>query len=470
MDTPVTSARIGFPGPNKPASLTTIARPDISILITILSLKSMVQSLSMYKPSFAMVTEDRGISWDCSDLKTYSFSSKNEDNQNPLQQAHIVANQVATIPNSSPWAQYLWKGSCFAGQLTSLGARQHQRLGQVLRSIYIDQLSLLNKTVDPTTVYFRSTDYPRTKQSAENLLAGMFANQDTEEDTGNDGNSAPSSPPVVDLHYYPTQIDTMFKNSAACPAIHHLEKKVTEGSRVLHRLTKDNIQFKRDLIRIFGVDPVLSDWNPTRPDWAAYMDVVHARICHDLPLQCEPTEDDEVEENVDDGTGAPTRKNCITQEMIERIEDNAEVYAAEMRRDAPGIDNLMRLIAGPLVNDMRQDLEDARQKGPLRFTLFSGHDDTITTVLGVLKSKDIRWPPYASNVLFELWKVPCESIQNGCNSTNDDAYFVRAFYNGEVVEATWCDLSWCPYETFLAHLNSFIPDDIFNECNPKDEF
>ncbi|KAF9975051.1 hypothetical protein BGZ73_001411 [Actinomortierella ambigua] len=361
------------------------------------------------------------------------------------------------------------------GQLTSIGARQHQRLGQVLKAVYIDQLSLLNKTLDPDTVYFRSSDYPRTKQSAESLLRGLFAKPHTNALSEDDNNTLDASlPPVVELHYYPSQIDTFFKNAIACPAIRHLEKKIFSNSKVLQTLIKTNVEFKKDLVRIFGADTTLPDWNPKRADWASFVDVVHARLCHDLPMQCEPGTKPEEDDGPTGGAGTKNKKNpkkdrCVTQQMIERIQDNAEIYAAATRRDGKDMQKLMRLVAGPLVADLRRGLVQARHKGPVRFTLFSGHDDTVTTMLGVLKSKDIRWPPYASNLLFELWKVPCEHTFHGCGSTEDDDYYVRVFYNGAVVDADWCDLNWCPYEKFIDYLDTYIPEDFHAECHAKDE-
>ncbi|KAF9149423.1 Acid phosphatase-like protein 2, partial [Actinomortierella ambigua] len=238
---------------------------------------------------------------------------------------------------------------------------------------------------------------------------------------------------MVKLHFYPSELETFLKNTEACPAIKYLEKKLYGQSKVLQTLAKSNAQFKKDLYQIFGVNTALPEWSLKHPEWAAPMDVVHARLCQDLPQPCEPTSGHKV---ADEDATTENKKhkdpNCVTHAMIERIQDNARIFAAATQRDGEGVHKLMRLVAGPLVSDMRQDLTRARHKGPIRFTLFSAHDDTVTSVLGVLKSKDMRWPPYASNVLFELWKVPCENTHHGCGSTDNDNYFVRVFYNGAV--------------------------------------
>ncbi|KAF9394700.1 hypothetical protein BGZ94_006641, partial [Podila epigama] len=55
----------------------------------------------------------------------------------------------------------------------------------------------------------------------------------------------------------------------------------------------------------------------------------------------------------------------------------------------------------------------------------------------------------ASNMLVELWKL-------------DDKHFVRVIYNGKILDTKsgWCDLGWCPLDTFTAHLDKFHVDDL----------
>jgi hypothetical protein len=63
----------------------------------------------------------------------------------------------------------------------------------------------------------------------------------------------------------------------------------------------------------------------------------------------------------------------------------------------------------------------------------------------------------ASNMLIELWKTP------------HNEYFVRVIYNGAVVQtkSQWCDLEWCPLETFIEYLDRFIVTDVAAMCQRK---
>jgi len=57
-------------------------------------------------------------------------------------------------------------GTCHAGQLTSLGVAQMKSVGEWLRHKYVTQLALLSPNYHPHEVYVRSTDIPRTIDSA----------------------------------------------------------------------------------------------------------------------------------------------------------------------------------------------------------------------------------------------------------------------------------------------------------------
>ena len=84
---------------------------------------------------------------------------------------------VGTEPTSVPAARAYPKlylpgrnvlpGNCMRGQLTSIGAAQHQALGASLRARYVDKLGFLSPQYEASEVYVRATDVPRTQQSAQ---------------------------------------------------------------------------------------------------------------------------------------------------------------------------------------------------------------------------------------------------------------------------------------------------------------
>ncbi|KAF9293960.1 hypothetical protein BGZ88_004640 [Linnemannia elongata] len=369
---------------------------------------------------------DLDLTWECSNSSAYSFTGPGlgSTEKSPYHYANVVAHQVVTIPAGSPFASRLmWKGSCAPGQLTPVGALQHRKLGAALRQIYVDKLNFLPETYDPTTVHIRSTDVWRTKQSAENLMAGLYGVQ---------GKFASSAPPVLQIHTLPVEVDYLTINAGACPRIAQLRAHIEKSSEVLKRLKDDNDDFSKQLTRILGAE---------KP-WSGFMDTVLPRICHNKPLQCR--EDGNV------GSG----NNCITESIANRILDNVAIQTTEMYRDAQGVFDVLRLGMGPLSSDIKENLLAAKADGKVRLSFYSGHDTTILPLLGLFDAEDMRWPAYASNILVELWK------------TLHGEYFVRVLYNQAVLatKSNWCDLEWCPMDGFVAHLDRFIYQDSMAEC------
>ncbi|KAG0075490.1 Acid phosphatase-like protein 2 [Linnemannia elongata] len=66
--------------------------------------------------------------------------------------------------------------------------------------------------------------------------------------------------------------------------------------------------------------------------------------------------------------------------------------------------------------------------------------------------------PRAANLLIELWETPTQKK------------YIRVLYNNRIVvtKSNWCDLSWCPVQTFLEHLDKFLPgEDYLEKCKEQ---
>ncbi|KAF9348135.1 Acid phosphatase-like protein 2 [Mortierella sp. AD094] len=370
---------------------------------------------------------DLDLTWECANTSAYAFTGFGTNQEKaPFQYANVVAHQVISIPPASPFAAtHMWKGSCIPGQLTPVGAMQHRRLGAALRRIYVDELKFLPATLDPETVHIRSTDVWRTKQSAENLMAGLYGVQ---------RHSLASPPPVLQIHILPVDIDYLTMNAGACPRISQLRSGVEKSSEVLKKLREDNIEFNKELVEILGEEK----------SWSGYMDTVLPRICHGMQLQCRQVEGE-------DGN------KCITPQIANRILENVGTQTTEIYRDGKGVFEVLQLGIGPLANDIKQNLLKAKANGKIRFSFYSGHDTTISPLLGMLDAVDQWWPPYASNLLIELWKSP------------RGQYYIRVLYNGAILptKSEWCDLEWCPLDAFIGYIDKFIVEDLTALCKKE---
>ena len=211
-------------------------------------------------------------------------------------------------------------------------------------------------------------DVWRTKQSAENLMAGLYGVQ---------GKSASSAPPVLQIHTLPTEVDYLTLNAGACPRISQLRANIENSSEVLKRLKDENNDFSKQLARILGAE---------KP-WSGFMDTVLPRICHNKPLQCRK----------DGNVGS--ENNCITESIANRILDIVAIQTTEMYRDAQGVFDVLRLGMGPLSSDIKENLLAAKAHGKVRLSFYSGHDTTVLPLLGLFDAEDMRWPPYVSTLV-----------------------------------------------------------------------
>ncbi|KAF8951393.1 hypothetical protein CPC16_009754 [Podila verticillata] len=360
---------------------------------------------------------DADVTWDCDDLGSYIYTSSNNhlDPQNSLKQSFAVARQIIVSPRKSPFARYSWKGSCTPGQLTPLGAQQHRTLGGILRDIYVDRWKFLPADFDPSTLYVRSTDVWRTQQSAESLITGLYGPQVAE-----------GRPPFFQMEVVPSAVEYMTINADLCPKAKDLEQVIKKkfSYKQVQNYTRGYLSEVR---QIMGSD-------------ASLQDSVLPRLCHEMEPYCQE--------------GQPDR--CTTPAMGDLISSKKALDTAALYRDAPESREFLRLGMGPLAKDILDNFVTASPLVP-QFKLYSGHDNTLAPLLGLLESTDMRWPPYASNLIFELWTAPSSER------------FVRIFQNGNLMKTTtnWCNLEWCAMSQFTANMEKYIPGDVLEECETE---
>ncbi|KAF9384989.1 hypothetical protein CPB97_005211 [Podila verticillata] len=367
-------------------------------------------------PTVALVA-DANVTWDCDDLGSYIYTSSDNhlDPQNPIRHTFAVARQIIASPRKSPFARYNWKGSCTPGQLTPLGAQQHRTLGGILRDIYVDRWKFLPADFDPATIYVRSTDFWRTQQSAESLITGLYEPQ-----------VAKGRPPLFQMEVVPSAVEYMTINTDLCPRAKELEQVIME-SFSYKQVQNHTEGYVHEVSQIMEPDAFL-------------LDTVLPRLCHKLEPYCEE--------------GQPNR--CTTPAMGDLILSKTALDTAALYRDVPESREFLRLGMGPLAKDILDNFVTASRRTP-QFKLYSGHDTTIAPLLGLLESTDMRWPPYASNLIFELWTAP------------SGERFVRIFQNGNLMKTTtnWCNLEWCAMSQFTANMEKYIPRDVLEECETE---
>ncbi|KAI8323977.1 phosphoglycerate mutase-like protein [Martensiomyces pterosporus] len=333
-----------------------------------------------------------------------------------------VARYSIEISDDLPYADRFWKGNCEVGQLTDLGSESMARLGQAIRSIYIDRLGFMSQESWPQEIYWRADYYWRTMQSGRAVLVGL----------GDD-----KAHPEVTMHVRPQSMETYINNGSNCP---QLAKAFTAAytQKDYFAYAAQIAGFQNRTLNIYQ--------EASSPTWKMMMNTVNdylwLSVCHDKPFACSST----------NATDCLSAQDAFTAyEIVSKQSQIIQAYPA-----------VPRLFAGPFLGELRKSIAAAlaptSESSTCRpkFELHSAHDATIYYLLSLLKKDDMsKWPVYASNLIFETWK-------NNQNNT----YVVRLIYNGDVVTASkdsGIDWSAVPLEAFYKLFDANTPD-LATEC------
>jgi len=320
----------------------------------------------------------------------------------------------------------LREGHCAPGQLTPRGFAQHVALGRhlghafapLLRAVGIDHRSNLSHP----KVYVRSTDYTRTQMSAAALLFGMLP--------------APLRPPLA----LPTKIVTRadeeneVMHGVGLTSSSKIGGQDGGGERVrlgrcarAAELTRaqlaawhDEKEARDSLVELFGAEVrgVAS---------TAVADALYAQACHKMRPPCAA--------KLDAGGGRDAGKaragGCVPPALAQaffRMGDDS--YCAKYNGLLGGL-QASQLAMQPLLLEIISRLKAAQaQAGTAeRLVVLSGHDTVVAQLLaalgGMADAHHCRWPPYASRLVFELWRPTPPAPKR--------APSIRVLFNGAVV-------------------------------------
>ncbi|KAI3657019.1 hypothetical protein MP638_007291 [Amoeboaphelidium occidentale] len=312
-------------------------------------------------------------------------------------------------------------GQCFFGQLTDKGRETLFQVGKSFRWLYVDTLKFLPQKMsheNQNTFYFRTTDYPRTLESLHHLIGGLYPYR-THRD--------PKYSPVVHTRWL--NEETLFAQGS-CKKWRRL---VNDFASEYRRQNKDHIESMRAKHK-----NMLNDM--AKPNLHALYDTFIAVHAH--------------------GIGLPS---SISESDLKALETHAQSTWFEVYRKSQ---EAVRLSIGRFVAEMKRTLESATSPSPqgnnLKLAIYSGHDSTIAPLLGAFQINDGRWPPFASNVVIELFE-----------DSNDRENYVRMKYNGSIVHVPFCqnddlhhkkDKSLCRLKVFFDLMEQSIPKDFEKEC------
>lgn len=331
----------------------------------------------------------------------------------------VESRQIKQIHPDFRWQNSFPKSTkCAAGQLTSRGFQQMINLGKTLRRTYSDGKRFLQASSNLSSkMYVRVTEYTRTFQSAVGFLYGFLSSDDfrrvkIEFDR--------------DIYFCSQSVGNF---SCNCPAAAKLQKIIDQEYRQMDAKDRSmDQQIKEKLATVFGTSTGHIPW------LGAVLEVVMTHVCHGLSPPCR--------EN------SQKKSECMPWSLVNKLWHSLDA-SGQRSQNSTTPEKYARLVSYPLLHEIvqrflavaRYNADDEKS----RIHLYSGHDKTISALLKALKVHDGHWPPYASNLIFELY------------DGNRKQFYVRILYNGRDVtkQVRFCkDIGnatggLCPFDNFM---------------------
>eukprot|EP00792_Barthelona_sp_PAP020_P001777 TRINITY_DN1285_c0_g1_i1.p1 TRINITY_DN1285_c0_g1~~TRINITY_DN1285_c0_g1_i1.p1 ORF type:complete len:393 (+),score=97.56 TRINITY_DN1285_c0_g1_i1:32-1180(+) len=330
--------------------------------------------------------------WDC-DLTNF-FSVHSNDHQSTRRLARVWDKNE----------QYL-AGTCFMGQLTSVGANQHSKLGSNLRQKYGLFLPMQYNSRD---VNVHASMVERTQVSAYFSLLSLFPD-DPEE--------------TIDIHIKDSLVDYVdpWSFSKNCPKFQKTYNEIKNGKEYMSLEQHLTDKYKAFLKDLYDIDVSLET------DFVTLADFWRCVEAHGFDFPKKITNE------------ILTDIWNVTTKQINLFSEN---------------DTTLRLSIGRLFGHIIDRLDNViNGEEKYKFTFYSGHDSTIQPMRSVLQMNNDEWPPYASHFVFELHE-----------NSDDNLYYVRVFFQDNVVKVPECgNVDFCEYTKFKSFIQKFVPD-ITTEC------
>ncbi|XP_076028320.1 2-phosphoxylose phosphatase 1 isoform X2 [Oratosquilla oratoria] len=322
---------------------------------------------------------------------------------------------------------------CTIGHLTSQGIAQHLTLGKILKSIYFNDMHLLNPDFKSDDVIVHCTKFRRTFQS---LMAFLYAFLPSFNMTRIRLNSSKN------VHFC--------NNDCHCEKIGYYDQKHDTEKHEYRKSHPGIIELVKKinpLIKAHALSPDIT--NPS-----VIRDVLLTYVCHNSPLPC--------------------RFNCVGIEDVSSLLSFEEWEAKQKRTTSQRRGAKLKSygLLKSIVSYMDAMIGDEKPK----VVIFSGHDKTLKSLLDSLGVPSYQAPYYASRVIFEVYQ---NTSSQGVTPNYKSDYHFRVIFNGKDLTKflPFCksvvikqlksgnvkkgSISLCPVET----LSRYIKGDYFLEFN-----
>ena len=357
-------------------------------------------------------------------------------------------------PEGGPKAHGAVGRGCF-GQLTLMGLLQMVSLGERLKeelehdqhsdeetSQFVNRGRLFtpNKPLHPSRIKVMSTDFPRTIQSVQALLTGMFPDGENDD-----------TPIEIDLQHtntyfipdpQPRQYSEQLSLESHLASRPHLLEKEEQLQHLAHRVTDALDEHLGEGAKgvSFGIgeEKEASTESSSKKQPLAWAQLAELLVCLHSRELLPPTLSEEDVQAVSDH---------VAWRWFENLRHPVLAKAAMWRFANRLVDNMQRKVdegsafsdGGNLEMIVEETYEEECVEEPW-LCIYSAHDSTLIGLLCVLQlSMPSVWPEYGSSIKIELIQEEehdTKSITNGASSKVVN-HWVRFSLNGELLRSTW---------------------------------
>lgn len=289
------------------------------------------------------------------------------------------------------------------GQLTPLGMQQEFQRGVEFRKKYVDEYHLLSPHYQRQEMIVFSTNADRAIMSAQSVLLGLYP-----QSTGPELNQLKI--PALPYYFQPIPIHIKAKNGSDI-----IDNDVVTNHDLLKKYvyTQSQWQSKNKALKaqflkwsqVTGIK--IHNLHQVRH----LADILLVYQLHHVPMPA--------------GLSAEDVKQIIALGTEESLAE----YKTKQIADILGA-NLLKTIRSYMI-------QASKQKTPLKYVLFSGHDSSIMSLMTEMQVPLTVKPSYGADLNFSLYK------------TSSHQMLVKVTYNGEQVIPAGCDKNGCTLAQFL---------------------
>mmetsp|Transcript_42930 Transcript_42930/g.100830 ORF Transcript_42930/g.100830 Transcript_42930/m.100830 type:complete len:513 (-) Transcript_42930:31-1569(-) len=340
---------------------------------------------------------------------------------------HITPLHRQLTPELKSGSQHV----CGRGQLTARGFRQLAALGSHLSTAYsgfLERLVLLAAASEASAnelLYVRSTDYTRTIGSVASLLTSLMPSS---------YRPWPYIPVVIEVNEdEANEIMHGIGTKSSSKAGDGAAEKVIEGScPAAARYHSSQMRaWHRPEALYAQIESMFGEAAAER-SVTDLCDAAYAAACHGMPFMRGPGGE-------------------MTEQMAEEFSAQADRFYCERYAGNQGGKRATELAMYPFIKEVLERLEANAASGKPHLAVYSGHDTVVAAVLaaiGLYTDHRCRWAPYASRIIFELYRA--------ADASNT---FIRVVFNGEVQHGLLgCSegIELCPLSNFSAGVASLL--------------